>query len=494
MALNLPLVGVPATRTTASSEQTRGVLPPTRWSPAHLTEQALAPHFAQAAVLVNASCGIQHYHGRLEDFLTFPAGEPTQDLLALVRKGLRSRLRAAVKEVLNQQSPVSFQAHMLREDKAQAARVTVLPAHDDGLCVVTFEKVGAPVDASPDSFGDEEAIVQSLEDELKSARQDLQNTIEELETSNEELKASNEEAMSMNEELQSTNEELETSKEELQSVNEELTTLNSQLQEKVEELETANNDLDNLITSTDTATLFLDPQLQLKRFTPTTTELLQLIASDVGRPISDLSSRVSTTELVADCEQVLKDLRPVSREVRSDDGRWYVRRTLPYRTQRKTVEGVVITFNDVTDLKRAQEDQRRRTAELEALMESVPAAVWITDTVDCRRITGNRKSYEMLRLERGANVSKSAPKGEEPTGFKLFKDGRELTPDELPIQRAASTGKPVMAFEEEIVFTDGEKIHAFGNAVPLLDAAGKPRGRGGCVCGCDGDKECPTSA
>jgi two-component system CheB/CheR fusion protein len=475
-AFSMPLVELPRSSGVEVGNRTREARGQVRKSPGHLAEQALAAHFVSGAVLVDTNCNVLHYHGKVEDFLTFPPGEPTQDLLALVRTGLRSRLRTAVHEAGQKGRMVSFRAHMLRNDKAQGTQVTVLPSAEEGFCVVAFRKEGEPVEITPDISKPEEAIVQSLEDELKSARQGLQNAIEELETSNEELKASNEEAMSMNDELQSTNEELETSKEELQSVNEELTTLNYQLWARVEELEAAKNDLDNLINSTEVATLFLDPDLRLKWFTPTATNLLQLIASDVGRPISDLSLRWFSKDLVEDAQRVLKELQPFNREVNSDDGSSYVRRTLPYRTQRYTVQGVVITFADVTDLKRLQEQHQQRASELEALMESVPAAVWIALDPECRHISGNRKSYEMLRLEAGANASKNASADDATTGFRVFQNGHELAPEDMPMQRAVATGRPVLGYEEEIIFEDGATIHAFGNAVPLLDSAGKPRG------------------
>ncbi|MEJ2110253.1 MAG: PAS domain-containing protein [Acidobacteriota bacterium] len=307
-----------------------------------------------------------------------------------------------------------------------------------------------------------EAVVQSLEDEIRTTREELQNTIEELETSNEELKASNE--------------ELKTFKEELQSLNEELTNMNTQLREKVEELEVANNDLDNLINSTSIATLFLDPELRLKRFTPATKKLLSLIPSDEGRPIGDLASKVSREGLEQDARKVLEGLQPVKREVQSEDNRWYIRQALPYRTKRNTAEGVVITFTDITEIRESNLQQERKAAELEAIMESVPAAVWIAHDAKCDRITGNRRSYEILRLQPGTNASKSGPKDEAPGNFTIMKDGKELAPEDMPIQRAAATGEPVMDFSESIVFDDGTSIDAFGNAVPIFDKNGNPRG------------------
>ena len=189
--------------------------------------------------------------------------------------------------------------------------------------------------------------------ELQATREDLQSTIEELESANEELKASNEEVMSMNEELQSTNEELETSREELQSLNEELSTVNNQLHDKVEELEGLTNDLSNLLTSTDMATLFLDNDLRIRRFTPATMRLMSLLDTDVGRPLSDLSPRVDDPDLAVDAKAVLQKLTPVEKEVGNGGGHHYMRRITPFRTADNKIEGVVVTFSDVTGLKDA---------------------------------------------------------------------------------------------------------------------------------------------
>ncbi len=237
-------------------------------------------------------------------------------------------------------------------------------------------------------------IIEQLEYELQATREDLQSTIEELETSNEELKASNEEVLSMNEELQSTNEELETSREELQSLNEELSTVNNQLEEKVHELEDTNNDLSNLLTSTEIATIFLDTDFRIRRFTPSTTELLNVISTDTGRPISDLSPRFNDPLLYQDARSVLKKLTAIEREVRvvthnvgfdrgdyppeeqelhhevGHETKWFIRRILPYRTGENKIDGVVITFTDVSRLKdslRQLERRERQTAVLSQL-------------------------------------------------------------------------------------------------------------------------------
>jgi two-component system CheB/CheR fusion protein len=197
-----------------------------------------------------------------------------------------------------------------------------------------------------------------MEYELKVTRQDLQNTIEELDGNIEELKASNEEAMSVNEELQSSNEELQTSKEELQSLNEELSTVNNQLQDKVEELEEANNDVDNFLRSTNIATLFLDPDLRIKRFTAATTRLFNLLPGDIGRPLTDFSMNFIDPQLGRETRQVIDSLETHERVISDRQGKWYLRRIQPYKTQANHIEGVVVSFVDMTQRIAAEAETR----------------------------------------------------------------------------------------------------------------------------------------
>src|SRR5262249_36472672 len=237
----------------------------------------------------------------------------------------------------------------------------------ENLLLISFEdEPGVVRENKARGKSAEESVLQDLEQELKTTREDLQSTIEELETSNEELKASNEEVMSMNEELQSANEEMETSKEELQSLNEELSTVNSQLQEKVQELEATGNDLANLLASADTATVFLDPKHVIRRFTGPAPQLFRIIETDIGRPIRDIAWSFSDPDLETDADLVLQSLQPRDKEIATQDGRWYQRRVMPYRTHDDHIEGVVLTFSDVTSMKTAEGELRRLNSELEA--------------------------------------------------------------------------------------------------------------------------------
>jgi two-component system CheB/CheR fusion protein len=327
---------------------------------ADIARQALLDHCAPASVLINPAYDVVYFHGMTGNYLDLPVGAPTRNVFALARAGLRAKLRAAIHGAARERNRVSARDIPLRRN-GHTLLVTVTvqplgrPGQDECLYLVSFEdEVAAtpPAPAAEPAAGDER-LVRQLEYELQCTREDLQTTIEELETSNEELRASNEEVMSANEELQSTNEELETSKEELQSLNEEMSTVNSQLREKVGELEGTTSDLDNLLTSTEMAVIFLDTSFRIKRFTAATTRLLNLIATDVGRPITDLAARFSDDRLLNDAQAVLDQLTPIAKEITVGDDSWYLRRILPYRAHGNRIEGVVLTFVDVTPVKKA---------------------------------------------------------------------------------------------------------------------------------------------
>jgi PAS domain S-box-containing protein len=347
---------------------------PRRAYPARLHErvqQMLVQEYAPATVLINRKYEIVYFYGPTQRYLDFPSGGAVLDLTSMAREPLRYKLRAAVHRALRDDQPVTASGARIPWDGvAHLVRVSVRPlkAPDEGLLLITFEEeppaVAAEANAAPPS-GAEQSLVQQLEGELKTTQEDLQGTIEELETTNEELKAYNEEVLSMNEELQSTNEELETSKEELQSLNEELATVNNELQDKVEALKATNNDLANLLSSSEIATLFLDPQFHIKRFTPAMGKLFKLIATDLGRPIADFSYPFQNSELLEEAVGVLQTLAPAQREVSTQEGRWYIQRIQPYRTQDDRIGGVVVTFTDVTDIKRVEAALRRLNETLE---------------------------------------------------------------------------------------------------------------------------------
>ncbi|MEX1017256.1 MAG: CheR family methyltransferase [Phycisphaeraceae bacterium] len=328
--------------------------------------------YCPAAVVINQRCEVLHLTGPTRRYLQLPEGEPTLDILALVGEPGRHRLRAAVQETLqSRRACVVTVAAGPNPTGPAALRITVRPLScnpkDDGLLLVLFhEAVPIPV---PDATGDGEThgggqhTIDQLQHELQIVREDLHATINQFEISNEQLRCSHEQVMSMNEELQSANEELETSQEELQSLNEELRSLNSQYQDKIEQLECAHDDINNFLGSTNIATVFLDADLCIKRFTASAARLLNLAEGDVGRPINRAIMQLSNESLLNEAAAVLDRLAPVEKEIRTRDGRWYTMRVLPYRTSENRIEGVVLTFSDVTRLHEVVEQSQRRAAQ-----------------------------------------------------------------------------------------------------------------------------------
>jgi two-component system CheB/CheR fusion protein len=209
-----------------------------------------------------------------------------------------------------------------------------------------------------------------LEEALQHAREEVQNILEEMQTSQEELKSSNEELQSTNEELQSTNEELTTSKEEMQSLNEELQTVNAELQSKVDDYSRVNNDMKNLLNSTDIATLFLDKELNIRQYTNQATKIFKLIKGDVGRPFTDQASHLIYPELAADALEVLRTLIFVEKQIPTKDGRWFLARIMPYRTFDDRIDGLVLTFINITDSKQIEESVNETNQMFRLLLNS----------------------------------------------------------------------------------------------------------------------------
>jgi len=319
---------------------------------ADLCRRTVLASFAPAAVLVNLKHECVYHLGATDRYLQVAGGHPSHDLLSMASPGLRTRLRTAVQTAI--QIPGRVTVRGCRIGHGANVRTFGLDVQKvlnagEAFVLVSFidEPNASPAAASPATAGDLPRIAQ-LEQELEATRTELQSAIHDLEVSGEEQKAINEEALSVNEECQSTNEELLTSKEELQSLNEELTALNGQLQETLEAQRTTSNDLKNVLYSTDVATIFLDTDLNIRFYTPATKSLFNVIPGDIGRPLADLHSLAADGELLVDARTVLRNLTPLEREIESIRGVCFVRRILPYRTHDNGIEGVVITFTDVT--------------------------------------------------------------------------------------------------------------------------------------------------
>ena len=325
---------------------------------AELCRQLVMDTYAPAAVLIDRKHQCLHSLGPTARYLHVGPGHPTHDLLDMVLGSMRTKLRFGIQKASEGKARCIVSGGTSNHDDQQVSfSAVVMPVPSDGENLLLICFVDEPVIGQKGhrviTPGDV-ARISELERELEGTRTELQGAIRDLELSSEEQKAINEEALSINEESQSTNEELLTSKEELQSLNEELTALNSQLQETLERQRMTSDDLQNILFSTNVATLFLDTNLKIRFFTPATKLLFNVIASDVGRPLADLNSLAPDIELPADARSVLKDLVPIDREVEARSGIWFVRRILPYRTHDGRVEGVVITFTDITEPKRVK--------------------------------------------------------------------------------------------------------------------------------------------
>ncbi len=340
-----------------------------------LMRDALLEQRVAAAVIIDHHGNALYFYGKVHAYLAQPEGLPTTDLFAMVREELRPQLRGAVHKSHTARERVETSANMhVSEQGEHLVRLVVTPLDPEphaGMLMITFERMERRGEVPQATTPEDTVALRSMEDELRTTKRELRSAIEELESANEELKVANEEAMSMNEELQSANEELETSKEEVQSINEELTTVNQQLEAKVGELEILNNDLGNLLTSTHIPTLFLDRELRIKRFTPAATMLFPLLPTDLERPLRDISGPNDLAGLLDDARRVLSELTPIDRETFSEDGHQFLRRILPYRTQEDRIDGVVITFSDISELKRAGEAQRRHAAVMQTSIDAI---------------------------------------------------------------------------------------------------------------------------
>ena len=349
---------------------------PAQRSLREVTEQTLLSQIIAAGALVNAHGDILYLHGRTGMYLEMAPGEPgINNILKMAREGLRRELTTALHRAVGTKDTVIRTGLQVKTNgHFTTVNLTIRPVpigpgatHDAPLYLVILQELVAEKagndrppfavthtsDVLPQGTltPDAEARIDSLRLELRSKEDYLQSIIEELESSTEELKSSSEEMQSVNEELQSTNEELETSKEELQSVNEELATVNTELQTKVADLSQANNDMNNLLAGTGIGTVFVDHQLRILRFTPAASAIINLISTDVGRPVAHIvSNLVGYTSLVTDVQSVLDTLVSKEVPVQTLDGKSYTMRIQPYRTQDNVIEGAVITFLDITEV------------------------------------------------------------------------------------------------------------------------------------------------
>ncbi|MFM0235036.1 chemotaxis protein CheB [Paraburkholderia sediminicola] len=419
--------------------------------------------YAPPSVVVDTDANILHMSEHAGRFLRFARGEPSYNLIMLVNPALRLQLRGTLFQAMRSNSevataPIEFTSGTL-------VRIIVRPYRrtEDSpeFALVLFEEsaTGVPLaTVQPAGPAAQDSLLGHLEDELHRTKQELRSTVEQSEASTEELKASNEELQAINEELRAATEELETSKEELQSLNEELFTVNAELQAKIEETGKAKDDLQNVIASTGIATLFVDREMRIKRYTPAATELFNVIPSDVGRPLHDITHRLDYPQMAGDTATVFESLQLIEREIRGVDGRYFLMRLSPYRTTDDHIEGAVLTIVDITALRRTEQLVRLGEARLHLAAQSTNDFAIIVQDLDGRVVTWNKGA------ERIFGYSESEMAGQLLDRLYLPEE-REANEPSAERQRAQNDGR--VEDERWYIHKNGSRLYCSGVITPV---------------------------
>jgi len=378
-----------------------------------MTDQLLLQYFTPASVLVNESGDIIYITGRTGKYLEPPAGKANWNIHVMAREGLRHELPGMFRKAMQNHEPVVMKNITIRINGGKLTIDVIVqrlekPEALKGLIIVVFQETHhIPTLEKTDMNkvkGTKPAKQKELEMELQKSYEDLQSLREEMQTSQEELKSTNEELQSTNEELQSTNEELTTSKEEMQSLNEELQTVNAELQNKVVEYARANNDMKNLLNSTAIATLFLDRDLNIRRFTDQATHIFKLRNTDIGRPFTDIVTDLVYPEITDHAMEVIRTLASIETAIATNDKRWYNVRIMPYRTQDDRIDGLVITFTDITTAKNMEQDLMKNEERYRELLTNINMGI-IVFAPDFSVTMNNPRALELFGLERNQKIN-----------------------------------------------------------------------------------------
>ena len=375
-----------------------------------LVETILQQSNTPPCAIIDDANNVVYIHGRTGRFLEPPEGRISVNLLEMARADLKSVLAAAIRRVAVHKQEINHRGLELENNGGTLyLDITVKPILEQsiihGLMMVIFEETTKPSKQSkqtpkPERKPQKVKTSEEIARELQYTRENLQTTIEELETSNEELKSTNEELQSTNEELQSTNEEMETSKEELQSLNEESATVNAELRSRIDELSIANDDMKNLLDSTDIATLFLDTDLCIRRFTPKLAEIIPLAGTDSGRPIKHFTTILIDANLADIGGKVLQDLVIRETELTSQDGRFFSMKVRPYRTVNNIIDGVVVTFEDITEHKRIAQVIDDSVHRYRMLIDLARDSIVMVDALTGQIMESNQAAQESLGYTR----------------------------------------------------------------------------------------------
>lgn len=436
--------------------------------------QRALEQYAPPSVIVNHESEIVHMSDRAGRFLRYVSGEPSLNLATLVQPELRLALRSALYQAIQTGKSIETRRISLeREGRRFYIDMTVCPFRDDDAgadyLLVLFDETEDLSDRLPEtSQGDaSDSELTQLQVELQQTKEQLQLTIEHSEASNEELRASNEELQAINEELRSASEDLETSKEELQSINEELITVNAELKSKVDETSKINDDLQNLISSTDIATLFVDRHMRIKWFTPRAQDIFNVIGSDAGRSLLDITHRLDYPTLYSDASEAFGELQLVEREVRSHEDKWYMARFLPYRTTDDRIQGAVLTFIDITARRNAEERVRAGEAHMKLLSQSMSGYAIITTDLQGKMTAWNPGAEAMFGYSEQDVVGHCID-------LIYTAADREVGIPEAERKRALEQGQATD--ERWHMRKDGSQFFCSGLVNPLVDSAGDVMG------------------
>lgn len=353
-----------------------------------IADKILLQQYAPASVVVNEKGDIIYITGRTGKYLEPVAGKANWNIHSMAREGLNHELLGAFRKATQNYDPITIPNIKIGEGSlASYINLTVQrlkePEAVKNMVLIVFNDSPSPSiiekEIGKNNNKSTSELQKSLEIELRRCQQEMQRIQEEMQTSEEELKSTNEELQSTNEELQSTNEELTTSKEEMQSLNEELQTVNVELQRKVTDYIRANDDMKNLLNSIEVATLFLDKELNIRRYTDQVTQIFKLRTADIGRPFTDLVSDLCYPEIATDANQVIKSLIYIQKATVTTDGRWYNVRIMPYRTVDDRIDGLVITFTDITAFKNLESELKLSEERFRISLENTPISVFNQD-------------------------------------------------------------------------------------------------------------------
>jgi two-component system CheB/CheR fusion protein len=434
-----------------------------------LTEKIFLDNYAPTFAVIDMNYRLVYVRGRTGKYLEIASGQPSLSILEMAREGLRAELASAIYQATSEKKNIIRERVRVKyNDGFQAVNITVAPLTEPGIppgcLMIVFQELeltAGATKANPPVRGRKRLT--ELEAELNLTRENLQAMVEELEATNEELKSANEELQSNNEELQSSNEELDSSREELQSLNEELTTLNAELHDKNELVSKTNDDLNNFVNRTDIAIILLDDGLKIRSCTPATSDIFNIRKIDSGRPIDEITSRLVYDKMVDDAHEVIRTLQPKEVEVQRKDGYWFNMRISPYRTAQNVINGLVVSFLDINEQKKATALLRETTDYLDNLFNyaSAPITVWNSDLKITRfnnafaQLTG-RNSDEML----GKTVDILIPPDKRANALKEINrttvEGQRWEAVEIPIHHADGSIRTVLWNSATIFDTNGK--------------------------------------